>query len=64
MFEQSSTFKLVQINGVEYLSNILEQCKMAGDTQFIVALSIQLTNDLLNQVSFILLRKESLDRMK
>lgn len=51
LFEHSSTFRLVQITNADYISNILEQCKMAGESQFIVALSLQLTEDLLNKVS-------------
>ena len=51
LFEQSTRFKLVQITGREYLANILEQSRMAGEMQFIVALSVQLTEELLIQVS-------------
>lgn len=50
LFEHGSIFKLVQINS-EFIPDILEQCKMAGVSQFIVALSLQLTENLLNQVS-------------
>lgn len=51
LFEQSTRFRLVQIANREYLANILEQSRMAGEMQFIVALSVQLTEELLIQVS-------------
>lgn len=41
----------MQIANREYLANILEQSRMAGEMQFIVALSVQLTEELLIQVS-------------
>lgn len=51
LFEQSPAFKLVQVSSKEYLPNILEQSRMAGEMRFIVALSVPLTEELLIQVS-------------
>lgn len=51
LLEHNSRFRLVQINNPDYIPNALEQCKMTGEFQFLIALSLQLTEILLNQVS-------------